>query len=111
MKWRLSELVQDLTIITFLTSVIVFQLCHLVKCDIITQNRLTYNGDNSAEELSSSSSSSSGYQRPKFAPLADDERRVVASRWQNEVFLPCRILNLDEDQTVSGACDSSIHTM
>lgn len=27
--------------------------------------------------------------------------RVVASRWQNEVMLPCKFLNLDEEQTVS----------
>lgn len=26
---------------------------------------------------------------------------VVASRWQNEVLLPCQIVNLDEEQTVS----------
>lgn len=35
------------------------------------------------------------YFRPKQA------RRVIASRWQTEVFLPCQIENLDEEQTVS----------
>lgn len=28
--------------------------------------------------------------------------RVVASRWQADVFLPCRIIGLDEEHTVSG---------
>lgn len=27
--------------------------------------------------------------------------RVVASRWQNEVLLPCQIVDLDDEQTVS----------
>lgn len=38
--------------------------------------------------------------RPEF-DQSNQEKIIVASRWQNEVFLPCRINNLDEDQTVS----------
>lgn len=37
--------------------------------------------------------------RPYFK--ARQAKRVVASRWQTEVFLPCQIENLDEEQTVS----------
>lgn len=37
--------------------------------------------------------------RPYFK--AKQAKRVIASRWQTEVFLPCQIENLDEEQTVS----------
>jgi len=37
--------------------------------------------------------------RPRFD--FQQETLVVASRWQNEVFLPCKLVNLDEEQTVS----------
>lgn len=36
---------------------------------------------------------------PKFEFAADT--LVLGSAWQSEVFLPCKILNLEEDQTVS----------
>lgn len=36
--------------------------------------------------------------RPRFEL---DSRQVVGSRWQSELYLPCRIFDLDEDQTVS----------
>lgn len=42
----------------------------------------------------------SARQQPHFDHLQRDQL-VVASKWQSEVFLPCRILDLDEEQTVS----------
>lgn len=38
---------------------------------------------------------------PKFDP--NQPALVVGSSYQNEVYLPCKILNLNEDQTVSGS--------
>lgn len=37
----------------------------------------------------------------RFAPDDPNELVVVASSWQNEVYLPCKILGLADDQTVS----------
>lgn len=37
---------------------------------------------------------------PRFAPSEAKDLIVIASSWQNEVYLPCKIINLDEDQTV-----------
>lgn len=38
-------------------------------------------------------------QRPQFD--LRQESLIIASRWQNEIFLPCKIFGLDEEQTVS----------
>lgn len=51
--------------------------------------------------------SSPATSRPRFEGARGDDHQqsgpqvVVASRWQSEVYLPCRIYGLDEDQTVS----------
>lgn len=37
---------------------------------------------------------------------ASQPRVVIASRWQQQLYLPCRILDLDEEQTVSRANQS-----
>lgn len=41
---------------------------------------------------------------PHFAPNEPKDLIVIASSWQSEVYLPCKIINLDEDQTVSCCC-------
>lgn len=54
-------------------------------------------GDESAQSMSHQKFQLNN--RPHFK--AKQARRVIASRWQTEVFLPCQIENLDEEQTVS----------
>lgn len=52
--------------------------------------------------------SSSNQHRPRQPEFnLSQESLVIGSRWQSEVFLPCKILGLDEDQTVSSQLVSS----
>lgn len=67
-------------------------------CDTTTQSRTSsYNGSalvaNDGPEVVQVS--------PEFA--SKQEKLVIASKWDNEVFLPCKINNLDEEQTVSSS--------
>lgn len=42
-----------------------------------------------------------GQQRARFLSSSPEDLLVYASSYQNEAYLPCKIANLDEEQTVS----------
>ena len=54
-----------------------------------------------AEGQRQSSSRQPGPRFPAGPEVGEEPLAVFASSWQNEVYLPCPILDLDEEQTVS----------
>lgn len=52
--------------------------------------------------------SDANHVQPKFLTSPDDHI-VQTSSYQNEVYLPCKIINLPEDQTVSTSRTKQIH--
>ena len=79
----------------------------VASAPMIVGNRVDSDGAEEAngEHEPDKSSSEASSLAPRFAQSHDST--VIASIYQNEVYLPCKILNLDEDQTVSCEQQSS----